>query len=794
MIAEKEIKLFMSISEQSYLIPCDYTYGIHSPITDAIYRALDACDEQIQSEVSLSTSKFKTENFLPRLGHHVSRLTEMEMKPEILHIYEKQVRGVQLENYQLIKDAAIKELKQKGLSFSNELRLMDAIERANERILVVSRIFYENHPEIDIQVEEGVERILKDEKALLERNIKLLGVMQKKIAKKVQELRDSYTHLREQIKHEKKKDQNHPNLRIWREQLKRIKSKLREAKSHQSSLESRITAMIGKLNETLEKIGQQSQEHVEKIKPHQFLSFLANQVSDKVLEDPAKEIIVLIKEYLPNKSTEDAAKNFLAQIFGSLRDVIIARPGNRMNVFKRKVICLLPKAALLAGTFVACAYGSTILAALGQLFASIGNTAITAGAFIVANPFLGLGIVIGGMTIYGIGLLIRRNKCYFVMALTPLKNAACSIAQMTFTCFQKIKSKIKPSPIPLKLKPLAETSEAIINQLEFIAAQAKGHRIKANLVGKRQALTRELHSLERELVRFCESHSDAQSLLKRQEAVKAKQSDLRSKEFELSLIKNDEMRLITEKEKISRQLITQKKELSDLNPRFSHAKVVTAKVRAIEQTTARLKARETELSVMKEKEIKIEKEINQLSAQLNVWKRELEGIISHHPSTNMRELLVRQDIIKCKQSEISEVELSISVINDQIIKMTLDINKKEIEQQIEKLKLQLQDKERRLKGHIITDLDDLGRSPSLLDLLVERDGIQSQLKAKEAELLKLMEKQGSFREQVVKFHRRKKASSASPLAVATSTSIPVRSASVAMASSLSERSELDDLA
>lgn len=483
----------------------EYDYGVYSPTTDLIYQALQALNEAEASEATVkevSKDGVAPKGKLPGLGRHVGYFKKNEMLPEMLRVYEKGVRGPHLENYGLIKEAAKRELQRDDISLPNRIKLLGAIDKIDAKLLGISEQFYANHPIEKFKTDqEGIEKILSEQKSLIEANIKLNARETKKFEAQLKQTEAEMAHLEEAIERLTERKENgqsidESKLIELKAELADLEPKLKKIKRSCSLLKNRGEALVERLNIVLGDIAKATGEIQKKLEPSAFLAFVGSQVSDSVLESPAEKLLDLTGAYdVSPKEGKGAVTNLGVAILAAGRDLIVAKSANRWAVFKKKVVQILPLAALAAGITAIYTVGPAIIAALGVALSAAADLFIlTAGLIGVANPIgaVALGIVASGVILYGVGLLLSRNKAYIVKVFTPIASGLSYLAKGLVNLYKMIKEKISPDiHVSFKGREFTENNDEMRVQLRNIAANAKDNVRKAKL-------NKEIHGLQKQ--------------------------------------------------------------------------------------------------------------------------------------------------------------------------------------------------------------------------------------------------------------------------------------------------------
>lgn len=486
-----------------------YRYGVHSTMTDHLHSALEAYQAE---DAAMQQSLPQGKGVLPPPEKPVRFWRKLEAKAQILDKYEECVRGPQLRNYEFIKAAAKKELESTNLSLANRVVLIEIYNTANDRIKTISEVFYRIHPEASERFDsEDIQKLHKEEKLLLETNIALVEKEMKLNLKELAQTRVKILPLLDESSATPEELQERARLIKKREILEKT----------EECLKDKLAVLSDKLKEVEEGIKKDKLNALAKLLPNAVVGFVSDQISDSVLEDPAKEIL---EQLHISKENIEKTKGVAGKALGVLKNAFAAPRGMGWIVFKMGVKNLMPEvlAKVVWGTIGIALLVEYVIPTIMTVGITLKAALLGAGGMLIAaNPVVGAVIVgaAAGLAIYGLGLLIVKNKVHIAKVLTPIASPLRFIAKVLHKYLQKVKSKVAPDRTPIKLRSLPKPSDPKANEkinahLSFITDNATGNVMWHNKV---QNLTKEILSLKKQLTANRGAGKEIQQELARKE-------------------------------------------------------------------------------------------------------------------------------------------------------------------------------------------------------------------------------------------------------------------------------------
>ena len=452
----------------------------------------------------------------------------------------EQTRAKVLNQYGLIRAAAEFELCKEALSVENRLELLNVITKANNKINEVSAIFFATHPiKNEAKDKENISKIHLEEKVMLEENIFVISKEIKKNKKRIAGENERLSIIHSRLG--QWEDLNRqiiaydaPKTLLGREEKQALLDKrnalgekpaiekaivssegeLKRLKNFQSVLSHRLDPVVELLKEVLGKIDGEKEDYEKMFVSNRALKFAADALSGSVRRGLVEDAMGITKE---SKKTDPHGELFKADVgvvvIGTAIDMLVTKGRKRkIEVLKKSSSAVL----LSVLTYAIAAKASVILGALGTVLAGATKFFLAVGAVAgIANPIgaIVFGVVVAGVALYGLGLLIYKNRARIVKVFSKL-------AENVGKRLQALKARFCPSNAqPLSLAKKLPTTEAeFAKELSNIAHEARNIAKKIRLEGS-------LHELRKCLASMAHQPADDPLLREIAESLKNKESE-----------------------------------------------------------------------------------------------------------------------------------------------------------------------------------------------------------------------------------------------------------------------------
>lgn len=532
----------------------NYFHDVHDPdhsVSDqeknlTIHQLIDSSVELLEEHAKAVelAGKSPIRAQFGKLSKDVGRLDNRGAEPILGQIYDKQVRGHYLETYEIMMGAAKHELNKSHLSLTDRVVLLDKIKVATKNIEEISRAFYENHPHQKFTVDqEGVQKVLIETKEMLEANIVIIA---KELKKNEAALLASSASLLSEDGNIEEKSEHHNKLQLFNATLK----------GHASHI-------TDELNKVLKRIAANKGQTEIELQPDPFLKFVSTMVKDADLKAEAEEILDITKEYKKkNKKKAELQTDAVVTALKTVRNVLVAKGKNRIKALKEGAVKVMQIGAVYGLYLLVDTFAPAIITKIGMLLGSLGALAG------VANPVgaIILGIAISGVTLYGIGLLLRKNKAHIVRVFTPIINAAQFIGRKASRLFQSMKTKIAPDiHIPLEKRSIPRKDSVFVRELKRLVYNAKLSHQEIKLKEEIRELRLKLEGIVDEQINQTGELIEP-SKLKDIPGYQQVFDDLRKKDIELSQIheKKEDIKLTQQIDTISEEIADIKEDIKKL--------------------------------------------------------------------------------------------------------------------------------------------------------------------------------------------------------------------------------------